>query len=372
LRCSKPETSTSSPPPHAALRKSQRGMALLITLTVISLLMVTTVELNRRARSDIYSTAISRDRYQIAEMLASAVHLAMAVLAEDRRDTEVDSLQEDWADPEKIQALLQSIPFGDGEVALQISDVRSRVQVNALVRFPEGREFNENQRRLWERMLRLAMLAHEQSEPTDPVSTIVNSLKDWLDSGDDDAITGLTGAESDYYRDLSPPYACRNGIFTHKAEILQVQGMTPEIFYGEGEVPGLVDYLTVMGMTDDGGGRFTFDGRININTAPVPVLMTLLPEENQDLALAIDEYRREKDGDTFVHELTRANWYRDVPGAGDITIDEDLITTRSDFFRIDVRAQRNDVQNSATVFLQREPIGESDQIRCRILSWEQD
>jgi len=351
---------------------NHRGMALLITLTVISLLMVTTVELNRRARGDIHSTAISRDRHLLSEMLASGVNLAMAVLAEDRRDTEVDSLQEDWADPEKLQALLQTIPFGDGELALQIDDERSRVQVNALVKFPDGREFNENQRRVWERMLRLALLAHEQTEETDPVSTIVNSLKDWMDSGDDDAITGLTGAESDYYRDLSPPYACRNGMFTHTAEILQVQGMTPELFYGSGEIPGLADYLTVMGMTDDGGGRFTFDGRININTAPLPVLMALLPEENQDLALAIEEYRQEKDGDTYVHDLTSPNWYRNVPGAGDIEIDEDLITTRSDFFRISVRARRNEVENSATVFIKREPIGESEQIRCRILSWQQD
>lgn len=352
--------------------KNSSGMALLITLTVITLLMVTTVELNRRARSDIHSTAISRDRYLVSEMLTSGVHLAMAMLAEDRRDTEVDSLQEDWADPDKIEAMLQAIPFADGEIALQISDERSRVQVNALVKFPEGREFNEDQRRIWERMLRVAMLAHEQTEETDPVSTIINSLKDWMDSGDDDAITGLTGAESDYYRDLSPPYACRNGRFTHTAEILQVQGMTPELFYGNEEIPGLVDYLSVMGMTDDGGGRFTFDGRININTAPLPVLMALLPEENRDLALAIEEYRQEKDGETYVHDLSSPTWYRNVPGAGDISIDSGLITTRSDFFRIDVRARRNEMENAATVFLKREPVGESDQIRCRILSWEQD
>lgn len=347
-------------------------MALLITLAVISLLMVATVELNRRTRSDIHTTAIARDRYLLSEMLASGVHLAMAVLAEDRKNSEVDSLQEDWADPEKIQSLLQAIPFDNGEVALQISDERSRVQVNALVKFPEGREFNENQRRIWERMLRMAALAHEEIQETDSVSTIINSLKDWMDSGDDDAITGLTGAESDYYRDLDPPYACRNGRFTHSSEILQVQGMTPALFYGNEEIPGLVDYLTVAGMIDDGGGRFTYDGRININTAPLPVLMALLPEENQDLALAIEEYRQEKDGETYAHDLTSPTWYRSVPGAGDLTLDEEVITTRSDFFRIDVRARRNEMENAATVWVRREPIGESDRIRCRILSWEQD
>jgi general secretion pathway protein K len=58
---------------------------------------------------------------------------------------------------------------------------------------------------LWERFLRLIADQHESQENFEP-NTIIDPLKDWLDSGDDEAITGLNGAESEYYQDLVSPY----------------------------------------------------------------------------------------------------------------------------------------------------------------------
>jgi general secretion pathway protein K len=238
------------------------------------------------------------------------------------------------------------------------------------VKFPEGREFNELQRMLWERYLKPVFAYYEHPTETDPINAIVNSLKDWLDSGDDDAITGLSGAESDYYRDLDPPYDCRNAPLTHLDELLQVRGITPELYYGIEDLPGISTYLTVGVMTDNGAKKGTFDGRININTADIPVLMALLPEENQELATALFEYREEKDGEIYTHELSGNTWYKNVPGAGDLEIDAALITTRSDFFRITAEATLNDQTLRATVQVVRERVGESDRVRCRVLSWE--
>ena len=352
------------------LISNKRGMALLITLAVITLLVTATVELNRQARATIFSSAAVRDRHRLAEMVASGVNAAMAMLVEDKKNTTADSMQEDWADPDKVNSMLEAIPFEDGKLEVKISDERSRIQVNALVKFPEGHEFNEKQRQLWERLLRMAFLAYEHPDETDPVNTIINSLKDWLDAGDDDAITGLSGAESDYYRDLDPPISIRNGPLTHIKELLQVKGITPELFYGTDELPGLSGYLTVDGMTDQ-GGNFTFDGKININTAEIPVLMALLPEENQDLGLAISEFRLAKTSDTYNHDLSGSNWYKQVPGAGDINIDSGLITNQSDLFRIEASASLNGVSLAATVIVHRETESETGLIHCRVLSWEQ-
>ena len=36
---------------------------------------------------------------------------------------------------------MQAVAFVDGQLEVRISDERSRIQVNALVRFPEGRDF---------------------------------------------------------------------------------------------------------------------------------------------------------------------------------------------------------------------------------------
>ena len=350
----------------------RRGVALLITLTVIAILIVTTLELNRRARAAIFSAATTRDRITLSQMTSSAIHLAFAVLLKDKKDSQTDSLQEDWADPEKIKESLDSIIFEEGNLTLNISDELSRIQANALVDFPEGRLFNGPQRLLWDRFLRLAFSFDESSEDIDPAITIINSLKDWLDSGDDDAITGLSGAESEYYQDLDPPYACKNGPLTDLSELLQVKGITPDIFYDSEENPGLSNYLTVSGVTATADNKFTFKGKININTADLPILAALLPEGNQDLALAIHDYRMEKTGTIYNHDLSGATWYKNVPGAGDIQIDADLITTASNFFRIEAVATLHDMKMSVTAVVQRVQDPETNKSTCRVLSWKEE
>jgi hypothetical protein len=42
----------------------------------------------------------------------------------------------------------------------------------------------------------------------------------------------LNGAESYYYLSLSPPYMPKNGPIDDMEELLQIKGITPEIFYG--------------------------------------------------------------------------------------------------------------------------------------------
>ena len=348
------------------------GMALLITLTVITLLVAVTLELNRRARATVHAAAETRDRLVISEMLASGVHAAMAMLAEDKKNSEIDSVQEDWADPEKVSAMLESVAPEEGKLTVAISDERSRIQVNALVNFPQGREFQIPQPTLWNRYLKFAFLAYELEAESDQINTIINSMKDWLDSGDDDAITGLSGAESDYYQDLDPGYPARNGPFTDLSELMQVKGMMPEFFYGNEELPGLSNYLTVGVMTPNQQGRFTFDGKININTADLPVLAALLNEEYRELAEAIYDYRMAKADETFLHDLSGSTWYQDVPGAGDIEIDPATITTKSDFFRIDAQASLHEVNMTASVLIKREKNKENDGIMCRVLSWTQE
>lgn len=59
---------------------------------------------------------------------------------------------------------------------------------------------------------------------------IVNAILDWIDS-DEEARVG--GAESIYYEGLAVPYPCRNAPFESIEELLQIQGVTPELFYGE-------------------------------------------------------------------------------------------------------------------------------------------
>jgi len=349
---------------------NKRGMAILITLTIIALLIVTTLELNRQARSAVLSAATTRDRITLSEMTSSAVNLAMAMLVKDKEVSALDSVQEDWADTEKIKVLLNDVTFEEGSLALSISDELSRIQVNALVEYPDVQKFNQPQMLLMDRFLRLALSSHETTEDINPATTILNSMKDWLDSGDDDAITGLSGAESDYYEDLDPPYRCKNGIITHLSEIILIKGIIPEVYYGSGDIPGVSRYITVNGMTDGGGSTINFGGQININTAELPVLTALLPEENQDLAQAIFDYRLEKSGPVYTHDLSSKTWYKQVPGAGDIEINPELITTQSDIFKIETSAVLRDMKMGVTVVVNRLADAETGKFFCKVLSWE--
>ncbi|HSM90514.1 MAG TPA: type II secretion system protein GspK, partial [Desulfobacterales bacterium] len=193
---------------------NHRGVALLVTLSVMTVLVAASLEYNRRARFELVSSAAARDQLTMTEMAKAGVQVAMAILAKDKAENDTDTLMDDWADPVKIEEVLRDFPLEDGRLSIVITDELGKIQVNALVNYPDSRQFNEAQRTLWERFLQhyadrkeLKLDLKDDSEP----AAIINSLKDWLDSGDDDAITGLSGAESSTYEDREPPYPARNG-----------------------------------------------------------------------------------------------------------------------------------------------------------------
>lgn len=357
-------------------RASDRGIALILTLSVIVVLVTVTFELNWQLQGAVTSAAVMRDRLVLSQMIESGVEIAQAILIRDKYDSQTDSVQEDWANPEKIEAYLSQIPFEDGAIRLLISDERARIQVNALVQFPDGREFNAPQRDFWFRFLALMLLQEETqdaslslTEDIEDPSAIINPVKDWLDSGDNDAITGLNGAETDYYQDLDPPYECRNGPFRHIDELMRVRGITPELFHAaDQQLMGLSNFMTVYGLSQ-ANDSFSFDGKINLNTADMPVLAALLPVGQEFLAPEIYNYRLETAEGQFLHELTGPAWYKEVPGCADVDIDAALITTESDLFRIECVAAVNDVQMAATVVVRREKEKESGKWICKVLNW---
>ena len=348
---------------------NNRGIALLVTLTIITVLIAASLEMNRRMRSVIFSAAATRDRITLLQMASTGIHAAEAMLVKDKNDSDSDSLQEDWADPEKISQVLQDVPFENGAVTLTISDELGKIQVNSLVRYPEGRDFNTPQQMVWDRFLTNFIARNASLEGTEP-STIINPLKDWLDSGDDDAITGLTGAESDYYSQIDPPYACGNGPLVHISELELVHGFTAEISRGTAGTPGISRYITVFGMTAADNNLFTFGGKININTADVPVLAAILPFGQEGFARAIYDYRQETSDNIYIHDLTKPNWYKNVPGLSEIKIDPNLITTASDIFRIESVAKLNDMKMTITAVIQRGKNSETGKWDCRVLHWQ--
>ena len=348
---------------------NNRGIALLLVISVTTILIATALEYNRRARFTVLSTAATRDRLTLSEMASSGVHAAMAMLAKDRAESDIDSLQEDWANPDKIKELLNDLSFEEGEISVAISDEMGRIQINALVTVPDSRNFNEPQRLMLERYLNFLKDATEETPEDSQPPAIINSLKDWLDSGDDDAITGLSGAESPYYQDLSPSYSSRNGPMADIHDLLLVKGITPDIFYGNAEKPGLSEVLTVYGMKPGAGTEFKFPGKININTAEIPVLLALMPSENPELALAFYELRQQVATDKKAIDFSNPTWYKDIAGLGDLNLNTKMLTTASDVFRILSEAKVNDSVLTTTAVVERHKNEKNGKWTCQILSW---
>lgn len=93
-------------------------------------------------------------------------------------------------------------------------------------------------------------------------NVLVDSIMDWRDEDD---LHRISGAESDYYLTLSPPYTARNGQFDSVEDLLWVRGVTPELFYGGEGTVGFKDIFTV----DSPAG-------INLRTASAAVCVALL------------------------------------------------------------------------------------------------
>lgn len=352
---------------------NRRGVALLITLAVTTLLVAAGLEYNRRARYALVSSAAARNDLSLTEMAASGVHVAMAILAKDRVDNDTDTPMDAWADTAAIDEVLREFPFEEGRLAVVISDELGKIQVNALVSYPDGREFNEAQRSLWERFLQYYAdrkeLKLDLKDDSEPVA-IINSLKDWLDSGDDDAITGLSGAETSYYQGRKPPYAARNGPFADINELLLVKGITPDLYHGTAEIPGISNYVTVLGVAPGEGTGLTFPGRINLTTAEIPVLFALLPAENKDLVETIDEVRRDIASGKQTVDMRNPAWLNKIPGLAGIKLDPKLITMASDLFRVRSTATLHDAESTVTAVLKREQAPQSGKWTCRVVSWQ--
>ena len=349
--------------------RNNRGVALLITLTIITVLIAVALEMNRKTRSVVFSAAASRDRITLSHMASSGIEIAKAMLITDKNNSNHDSLQEEWADPEKISEVLQDIPFEDGTITLTITDELGKIQINSLVTYPEGHAFNEPQRDMWHRFLTLLISQNESLEDLEP-DMIINSVKDWIDSGDDEAITGLNGAESDYYQELDPPYACRNGPLVDIGELALIRGVTTEYLQLAGGVSGISRYMTVFGMSETNNNKFTYEGKININTADLPVLAAILPSGHSELAQAIYDYRLETSDSEYTHDLSGITWYKKVPGLSDVEIDPKIITTASDFFRIESLATLHEIKMKITAIVQRKQNKKTGKWECRVLSWE--
>jgi general secretion pathway protein K len=304
---------------------------------MISIIVAVTIQLNRSMRSEVYEAANLSDGIRLRYVAQSGFYAGEALLLADKNA--FDSLTEDWAKTEML-ALKSEGLFDNGSFNLLIEDEGGKIPINRLV---TGSGYNAPVRDL---LLRLLTGPHFRLS-TVQAGEIVDAVKDWIDADDD--VTG-TGAEGGYYAGLERPYAAKNAPLDCIEELLMVKGVTRDLFYGTGESPGLGQCLTVV----------LGDVKININTAPKPVLRALSAEMTDDGVEALDEYRRDEK-----NNLADPAWHSRVPGAAGRNIPPTLISVRSDHFRItSVGLQGRMTQRINAV------VNRADRKKIKLLYWK--
>lgn len=327
---------------------NQDGMALLTTLAVISILVVITLELSKTSRRYYFSSVFAKNRQQLHQMAASGINIGIFLLEDDGKANAIDTVFDNWANLEDEQFVEM---FDSGKLQLEVEDLSGRLNVNGLVADGGQEADGEKARQLREVLNRLLLTGFIGEYGEDETRELVSALVDWIDADDKESDFG---AESAYYRSLEPPYESPNDSVDVLRELLLVRGITAELLFGEDGEGGLSDVLAVSGS----------DVKVNINTAPLALIGALHEEMTEELVDALEDFRTDEEN---LESLGDVTWYKKVAGwPGDIILPEDLLTVKSNLFKITSIASLNDHQEKITAVVKRETVDNLEIVYKRV------
>ena len=222
------------------LRHRQRGVALLTVLLITALVSILAVSMIDRHRLAIARTQQLVGHQQAFAYALGAERHARSLLRADREedsnDPPIDSRADRWAE---IKEPFE-VPFG--KIEIHVRDLSGLLNLN-----------NTGDLASRDRLRRLlTALAVD--------AALADAIGDWVDG--DEELSGTGGAEDGTYLLKEPPYRAGNGPFASVSELR----LLPEV--DEETYRRLLPFVATL----PSGVR-----RINVNTAPGPVLAALAP-----------------------------------------------------------------------------------------------
>jgi general secretion pathway protein K len=321
-------------------KKKPAGIALLMTLLVVSLLTIVVVEftysteveahLTRNALSSLQARYLARAGLSLGEIL---LKLDATEKAKNARPN-VDTLTDPWAQP------FPPSPIGEGvgNAAFHIDDESARFNVNSLSLRPGvSPVMLEARKTLFQGVL--AALGLDVN--------LLFPLLDWLDP--DDEVSGQSGAERDYYEGLAPPYDPRNGRMLNLDELQLVRGFSE---LTREQWAALRSVVTVLPNEEL---------QINVNTASELLLTALLGAvDNPAAAKAIVAQRQD-------HAFRNAQELNEIPGWGQLPPQiRSFFSMRSAYFTIHAAGIAAEVTRGLAVLERR--TGQ----RLDVLDWREE
>jgi general secretion pathway protein K len=334
------------------------GVALVLTLVIVTLVAIIVLELNYLMRVDVHASTNFRDGVRAYYLAKSGVTVVKELFS--RNIEELEELRNTL-----LAGGSHTLPIGEGEATVRVIDETGKINVNALVietatpQQSAGAQLPQVQQSAGARLPQAQRGG--QSREAQTVSpwiqvtqdlfqrlginpTLVGALIDWIDV--DDIPTGAGGAESSYYRGLEKPYVARNGPMETIAELRLIKGFTDEVLLklGARRVGGIVDpvtnlYLTAVPLPQGGGWR------VNLNTAPVAILNSLTREIGQ-FADAVIQQRAQR-------RIEKIDDLQQFGISGDALQDfQRLGTLTSLYYAIEARGTVGDMVKQITALIQ--------------------
>jgi general secretion pathway protein K len=179
--------------------------------------------------------------------------------------------------------------------------------------------------------------------------TQASAILDWVSPA---GVARPGGAQSDYYEQLTPPYAAKNAPIQALEELLSVKGITPDLFLGTPDHSTGLDAPYSVGMRED--LTVYGDGLININTAAPEVIAAISPYLSEATVSYIAQCVRGPDGVLGTSDdvpFTDLSELAGVPGISDLelAILTAACTVKSSVFSILCRVTVGDGKAKKTV-----------------------
>ncbi len=275
------------------MKAAQRGVAIVLAMSVVALAALAASAIMVSQSTWSRQVELTGDHVQAQALVGAGVDWARAVLSDDRRLGNVDTLSEPWA------LSLPPLPIENGELAGHITDQQGLFNLNNVV---IGGKVNLSQLARFRKLLAILGLP----------DALADSLADWIDA-DNVPQPGGGGAEDSYYLSLQPPYRAANQPLTDVAELALVRG------FDDAVRARLTPFVTALPQAT----------AVNVNTAPAEVLAAVVDGLDLDSARALVG-RRERVTYGTVSDFTNR-----LPA--DATAADGALAVGSDYFMANVQ-----------------------------------
>ena len=249
-----------------------------------------------------------RDQVQAQALAMAGVQWARQILFENAPPSVVH-LGQPWA------LRLPSTPIENGAIGGYITDAQARLNVNNLA---SGDTASDAARGAFRRLF------GELGVP----ASLVNALTDWVDA--DDRVTEGGGAEDAYYLAQGVPVLAANAPVRRVAELAGVRGAGAMLLSRLFLFVDALDAPTA----------------INVNTAPPEVLVAVIGGLDATGAATLVSSRATTPFGSVADFRSR------LPGAA-LTVDETMLSVKSDWFVVSIEAQQGDTVARARALLKR-------------------